>query len=265
MQSLRTCMRLLPALVLSMTATVLVGCATQTNGVGTVARSAPVPAPDPTTSAPSSSSTSGDSPSSTSMSSGSPSRGPSTPATSRPAAGAQQEPRICSGRCKPVASADVGDGNTVSLELAPSSAGLTGTSVVVLRHEGELRYAKWTDGNYPGSLTCSPAPVPNCIVVDGVGAHGSLATGYLIADGELRSYDDASSDTPETDGKDLNGDGWVDVRSVLSTENPSYATGKRYWTTVRSDGVRLTVTGCTAPALRPTPAPAELLAGTCPG
>jgi hypothetical protein len=257
-------MRLLPALALSVTATtVLVGCATQTNGVGTVARSAPVPAPALSTSAPSTASSS--SPSGTSPSSGSPSSGPSTPATSRPTTGAQQEPRICSGRCKPVASADVGDGNTVSLELAPSSAGLTGTSVVVLRHEGELRYAKWTDGNYPGSLTCSAAPVANCIVVDGVGAHGSLATGYLVADGALRSYADAGSDTPETDGTDLNGDGWVDVRSVISTENPSYAIGKRYWTTVRSDGVRLTPTGCTAPSLRPTPAPAELLAGTCPG
>jgi hypothetical protein len=160
--------------------------------------------------------------------------------------------------------ADVGGGYSVELALAPSTTGAPGTSVVILRKDGQLRYSRWTDGSYPGTLTCSPTPIANCVVVDGVGAHASQATGYRIENDELIRFDDVTSDTPVTDGIDLDGNGLIDIVTEVSTENPSYATGKRFWATLTSDGAHFSATGCSTPTFRAQPEPKQPLTGTCP-
>jgi hypothetical protein len=177
---------------------------------------------------------------------------------------AVQDPTACAaGACTKIASGDLGAGYAATVYSGPSPSGQVGAEYLQLTLAGVSVFWKVTDGYNPGQLACSPIPSPNCVVEDSFGAHASSARGLIRLGNKLVQFDEAPSDTPVTDVLDLNGDGWIDVRSMQNTYDPDYATGKVYWLTALSDGTKFAVTGCTPPKKAPGPKPTAPVSGTC--
>ena len=152
----------------------------------------------------------------------------------------------------------------VVLWTASTRDGASGASVLELTQAGRAVWWQVTGERIGDDLLCSPRPVPNCVVVDGAGAHASVATGYVRHGAALMRTGAVQSDTPTTDPADLNGDGMIDVVTAINTYQPSYATGTVYWQTYRAGTTGFTSTGCTQPAQVLGPEPTRLLSGTCP-
>lgn len=120
-------------------------------------------------------------------------------------------------------------------------------------------------GERPSQITCSSTTEQsNCVLVDFVGAHGSDGIVFRLSGGTLHRGSTVVVATPETHARDLNGDGWVDVAGLQNNYTPDYVTGKEYWQTWISDGLRLASTGCTAPATPAPPQPTGFVRGNCP-
>jgi hypothetical protein len=253
--------RLRSAAVLTVTTVLLAGCASTTGGTGR--GSAPPPDPSPTTQPPTTSNAATPSlapPSRPSTASSAPT---SATATNGPAA--VDPPHVCiGGGCTKLKSVDLGDGYAVTLYTGAGAGGEVASAVLELALNDVPVFWNVTDEAIAGELECSPRPRPNCVVVLGVGAHASVATGYTLDLNKLVKYGEVSSDTPSTDPVDLNGDGLVDVVTTINTYEPSYATGTVYWQTYQSTGSAFASTGCTTAAHTLPPEPTAPLTGTCP-
>jgi hypothetical protein len=175
-------------------------------------------------------------------------------------------PKECpGGTCKAFDSADLGNGYTFVLRGNDGYGGGVGASIVELTKGGVPIYWWATNGQTPGGLMCSTGgAVPNCVVVDYTGAHASLGTVWALSGGTLHRGSTVTVDTPGTSGRDLNGDGLVDVVALQNDYTPDYATGRVYWQTWVSNATKLTSTGCTTPSHAPAPAPTKLVTGSCP-
>lgn len=188
---------------------------------------------------------------------------PATSAATGPAP--VDPPPICaSGGCTKTKSVALDDGYAATLYTGAQSGGAAAATVLELSKESVPVFWEVTDEQIAGDLACSPQPKPNCVVVVGVGAHASIATGYLRELNKLVRYDEVSSDTPSTDPVELNGDGFIDVVTAINTYTPSYATGTVYWQTFQSTGTAFRSTGCTTPQHTLPAEPAVPLTGTCP-
>jgi hypothetical protein len=245
-------------------AVLLAACSSTTNGAGngsgapttagtsTSAVPSRLPPPSPSTST-SSASTSVPPPPTT-----------SAPVTSSTPTALPTPPVCASGGCTKNKVVDLGDGYTVTLYTGSSAGGAVGSTVLELDSAGTPVFWQVTKDQIAGDLACSPRPMPNCVVVAGVGAHASVATGYTRQLNRLVKYGNVPSDTPSTDPIDLNGDGLIDVVTAINTYEPSYATGKVFWQTFQSTGTSFESTGCTKPAFNLPPEPSAPLTGTCP-
>jgi hypothetical protein len=245
-------MRRLTIVALVVSSVALAGCASTTNGTG-AGSARPTPSTSALPSPPSSAPTT-------------PSLAPSTaPASTGTPPAPVDPPPVCAGDgCTKLKSADLGDGYTATLYSGSSAGGAVASTVLELSLGGRSVSWQVTDEQVAGDLACSPTPAPNCVVVAGLGAHASVATGYTRRLNALVKYDDVTSDTPSTDPVDLNGDGLVDVVTAINTYQPSYATGTVYWQTFQSTGSAFQSTGCTAPQQVLAPEPAGPLTGACP-
>jgi hypothetical protein len=152
----------------------------------------------------------------------------------------------------------------VTVFSAPSGDEGAGEAILELQNAGKPVYSNTFAGETPQAMRCSPTPSPNCVLVDGTGAHASSARGFKVLATSMAQFGVVDSDTPETIAGDLNDDGWIDVITDQDTYMPDYATGKVYWQTFTSNGVTFTSTGCTVPAPTLPRTPSAPLTGACP-
>jgi hypothetical protein len=253
--------RLSTATLLVLIGTFVAACASTTGGTGQGSASPTISS----TARPAPRSTLPASPTPTaSLTTAPPTPGPVT-VTPTPSRSAVPPPPVCaSGHCTKNKTADLGAGYTVTLYTGSSAGGSVGSTVLELDLDEVPVFWQVTPDEVAGDLACSPTPGPNCLVVAGVGAHASVATGYVRELDRLVKYGDVSSDTPSTDPADLNGDGFIDVVTAVNTYEPSYATGTVYWQTFQSTGSSFESTGCTTPQRTLPPEPTAPLAGRCP-
>lgn len=189
---------------------------------------------------------------------------PTTSAAPPPVSAAKPPKQCPGGTCRKVASVELGDGYSFVLRANASYNGGFGAGIVELTKGATPVFWYGKDGESPGGLSCSTGgALPNCIVVAYVGAHGAVGTVWVFAGGTLHRGGAADSDSPNLQGKDLNGDGLVDVEALQNNYTPNYATGQVYWQTWLSDGAKLTSTGCGSPSKSPPPAPSAPLKGKC--
>jgi hypothetical protein len=117
-----------------------------------------------------------------------------------------------------------------------------------------------------GSLTCdTSAAEPNCVLVDSVGMHASVAEMLIFRDERLAHPTGAVATTNSAgmSAGDLNGDGYLDVIGSVNDYRPNYAQGHNYWQTFQYRDDRLVLTGCASQS-RGSTAPRQLLSGACP-
>lgn len=141
------------------------------------------------------------------------------------------------------------------------------STIVVGTVNGAARSSSVLPDESPAQLSCQTrGEQSNCILVDLVGAHGSIA--HLIRDnnGSVVLGATASASTPTMAANDLNGDGWVDVVALQNDYQPSYVNGHVYWQTWLSDGTALKSSGCSGKSTvaEAAPAPTAPLTGSCP-
>jgi hypothetical protein len=141
--------------------------------------------------------------------------------------------------------------------------------IIELTHGGVA--AQWwsspvTRGfGWVGSLTCSTAgPEVNCGLTGERGAHGAYGVVLVLRGGQLRGNAFAASDAPNTEARDLNGDGYLDMVGVDSDYTPDYGTGHFFGHTYRYAGAALKSTGCVPMSTFDQPRPTKLVYGTCP-
>ena len=153
----------------------------------------------------------------------------------------------------------------VIVRTNPAYANGTGAAIVELTRSDVPVGWYVVPGESPSEITCSTtASQSNCVLVDHVGAHGSDAIVFRLVGQALQRGSTVLAATPDMHASDLDGDGWVDAAGLQNTGVPNYATGRVYWQTWVSDGIRLRTTGCTSPAGSAPPAPTTLLRGSCP-
>jgi hypothetical protein len=117
-----------------------------------------------------------------------------------------------------------------------------------------------------GSLTCdSSGKQPNCVLIDSIGMHASVAEMLLLSDKQLAHPSGAVATTNSAgmSATDLTKDGYLDVIGSVNDYRPNYAQGHNYWQTFQYRGARLVPTGCT-PQARASKPPGQLLSGACP-
>jgi hypothetical protein len=117
-----------------------------------------------------------------------------------------------------------------------------------------------------GSLTCDTSVAePNCVLIDSVGMHASVAEMLIVRDERLTHPTGAVATTNSAGmtAADLTGDGYLDVIGSVNDYRPNYAQGHNYWQTFQYRDDRLVLTGC-APQSRGASPPAQLLTGVCP-
>jgi hypothetical protein len=187
------------------------------------------------------------------------------PTTSSPADVAVPPPAQCPpGQCAVAGTGDLGNGYLAVLRSGRPTSNGFGSSIVELTHHGVAVYWHVTDDEAPGSIACKGGvTLPNCIVVDYLGAHASNATVWALSGGTLHKGATVTVDSPGADGRNLNGDDFVDAIGLQNDYNPDYATGHVQWQTWVSDGHHLTSTGCTALSATAPPRPTAPATGTC--
>lgn len=117
-----------------------------------------------------------------------------------------------------------------------------------------------------GSLTCVTGDLePNCVLVDSLGMHASVAEMVIVRGGRLvhPAHAEAISNSGAMRSADLDGNGYLDVIGTTNDYKPNYAQGHNYWQTFRFADDELTVTGC-ALQRKGEPAPTHFLTGACP-
>jgi hypothetical protein len=171
-------------------------------------------------------------------------------------------PAQCSGgTCPTAASVQLQDYQVLLRTGRTPSGGPA--SVIELRHGGVAVFWHATDDETPASLACSSARELTCVAADYDAAHGSNATAWRRVANALVQGDTVTADSPQIFGRDLTGDGIVDVVGLQNDLTPDYATGHVQWQTWISDGTRLRSTGCTALAATPPPNPSAPVTGRC--
>jgi hypothetical protein len=176
-------------------------------------------------------------------------------------------PTAChSWHCHARQTRQLGNGTAVTLWVAASQQNFRSRPVLSLTDHG-VAAQWWTlpkgDG-WNGSLTClATTQEPNCVVVDSLGMHASVAEIVLLRDGRLVHTAEAMADAPGMTAVDLDRDGYLDVIATVNDYTPNFAQGHNYWQTRRYSAGRWVVTGC---ALQQSglPAPTQLLNGACP-
>lgn len=186
--------------------------------------------------------------------------------TSSAAPVAMQPPPQCpNATCSELATASLGNGFVALLRSGQSSNGGLAASVLELTLNGIAVDWHAVNDETPAHLTCIGGAAGNCVVVDQVGAHGADATVWRLAlnSQKLTSAAKVEADTPSMAGRDLNGDGFVDVIGLQNNYTPDYATGKVQWQTWLFDGKTLSSTGCTPLSVSPPPRPTAAVTGPC--
>jgi hypothetical protein len=189
-----------------------------------------------------------------------------TPSASTSAAGGTDAPvpapaQCASGSCPTAASVQL-DEYQVLLRTGRSASGGP-ASVIELRHNGVAVDWHTNDDELPGGLACSSGRELTCVAVHFVGAHGSNATAWRRVGNALARGDTVTADTPQLFGRDLTGDGILDVVGLQNDFTPDYASGHVQWQTWVSDGTRLRSTGCTPLSAAPGPIPTAPVTGHC--
>jgi hypothetical protein len=175
-------------------------------------------------------------------------------------------PAACpGGTCKQNMSSSVSAPFTVIVRTNPAYGNGQGATILELTDSGVPVSWYVVPAETPAEITCSSTPnEANCVLVDHVGAHGSDAIVFRISGGTLKRGSTVVASTPEMHAGDLNDDGWIDAAGLQNNGSPDYVTGKVYWQTWVSDGLRLNSTGCTALASTPGPQPTTPARGNCP-
>jgi hypothetical protein len=192
---------------------------------------------------------------------------PPTTGTTTTAPRAVAMPAACkSWHCHARQTRQLGNGDAVTLWVAPSEQNFRSRPVLSLTDNG-VAVQWWTlpkgDG-WNGSLTClATSQQPNCVVVDSLGMHASVAEMVVLRDGRLVHTGEAVADAPGMTAVDLDQDGYLDVIGTVNDYTPNFAQGHNYWQTLRYSGGRFVVTGC-ALQQQGLPAPVQLLNGNCP-
>ena len=179
---------------------------------------------------------------------------------------AQPAPGQCpNAACAELATASLGNGFVAILRSGQATDGSVGASVLELTQNGVAVDWHAVNGETPAHLTCLAGAAGNCVVVDEVGAHGATATVWRLGlnSAKLTKSATAQADTPSMSGRDLNGDGFMDVVGLQNDYTPDYATGKVQWQTWLFDGKNLSSTGCTPLATSPPPRPTAAVTGAC--
>jgi len=193
----------------------------------------------------------------------------STPPASPLPASPSTSPAEC-GSCQPRQTVRLAGGDEIRLWLSTDQQDYRSRPVVELLVDGrpvQSWPAPQGDG-WNGTLTCrdgaAPNPVPNCVLIDSVGMHASIAELLLVRDGRLVHPPNAevTADSPVMKATDLDHDGYLDVIGTTNDYSPNYAQGHNYWQTFRYADGQFVPTGCARQAS--TPAPTRLLSGTCP-
>jgi hypothetical protein len=189
--------------------------------------------------------------------------------SSTPAPAAAPKPAACKRwGCQPHQTVQLTDSRAVTLWLGRVAQDYESRPVLELQDHG-VAVQWWIspqgDG-WAGSLTCETSgPEPNCVLLDSLGMHASVAETVMIRAGRL-IHPDAAEVTTNTAGAqavDLNADGYLDVIGRINDYRPNFAQGHTYWQTFRYSDGRLIATGC-APQIGDGPAPTQLLSGSCP-
>lgn len=187
------------------------------------------------------------------------------PGAATPSAGSAACPRSA---CRARQTVNLPHNYTVTLWLGTDRTDYHSRPVVELRdHQVSVHW--WTspqgDG-WNGALAClTSGTEPNCVLVDSLGMHASVAEMVILRRGRLvhPAAAQAITNTAGTRAADLNNDGYLDVIASTNDYQPNYAQGHNYWQTFRYSDGRFLVTGC-APQPRGAAPPKHLLTGTCP-
>jgi hypothetical protein len=195
-------------------------------------------------------------------------RSGSSPTTGAPttAPRAVAMPAACkSWQCHVRQTRQLGNGAAVTLWVSASEQNFRSRPVLSLS-EDSVAVQWWVlpkgDG-WNATLTCLATQEPNCVVVDSLGMHASVAEMVLLRGGRLMHTAEAMADAPDMTAVDLDRDGYLDVIGTVNDYTPNFAQGHNYWQTQRYSGGRFVVTGC-ALQQQGLPAPTQLLNGACP-
>lgn len=164
--------------------------------------------------------------------------------------------------------------SSCQLRLSASLAGSDGiaiwaddaarSAIVVLTRGGAPVSWQTLVGETPAQLSClANGDRSNCILVDLIGAHGSVAHLVRESNGQLVLGVSVQAATPTMQARDLNQDGWIDVSGLQNDQTPNYAAGQVYWQTWLSDGAQLRSTGCGPRSHSSGAAPSAPLTGSC--
>lgn len=192
---------------------------------------------------------------------------PPTTDASTPRPRAVAMPAACrSWQCHAHQTRQLGNGDAVTLWVGTDQRNFRSRPVLSLTDDGVTVqwYVLPKGDGWNGSLTCLAATQePNCVVVDSLGMHASVADMVLLRDRRLVHTAEAVADTPGMNAVDLDHDGYLDVIGTVNDYTPDFAQGHNYWQTLRYSAGRFTVTGC-ALQQQGLPAPTQLLNGACP-
>lgn len=176
-------------------------------------------------------------------------------------------PAACrSWHCHARQTRQLGHGDAVTLWVGTSQQNFRSRPMLSLTDNG-MAVQWWVlpkgDG-WNGSLTClTTTQAPNCVVVDSLGMHASVAEMVLLQGQRLVHAAEAVADAPGMSAVDLDNDGYLDVIGTVNDYTPNFAQGHNYWQTLRYSAGRFTITGC-ALQQQGLPAPTQLLNGACP-
>jgi hypothetical protein len=194
---------------------------------------------------------------------------PTSPRGSTPSSrAAVPPPPFCQpGACQQRLSASLTAPYGIAVWSNPNFNGVAVTIVELTRNGVPVTWQGKPDQT-PSQLSCITSDHSNCVLVDLTGAHGSIASVWrLVGDASGASLvhgASAQAATPTMQAADLDHDGWVDVAGLQNDYTPSYAAGRVYWQTWKSDGTRLMSTGCSAPSHTRPAAPSAFESGNCP-
>jgi hypothetical protein len=189
----------------------------------------------------------------------------STPATSTPPSSPSTSPAECRS-CQPRQSAPLASGAEVRLWLSTDHQDYRSRPVVELLVAGRAvqSWAAPQGDGWNGTLTCRDGVTPNCVLIDSVGMHASIAELLIVQDGRLIHPPNAevTADSPGMKAADLDHDDYLDVIGTTNDYSPNYAQGHNFWQTFRYADGEFVATGCARQV--GIPAPTRLLSGTCP-